>query len=72
MPGAGAKRLPVAKRLPDPVRGVPARGAASACVTGPSSLVCDDLSTALLVQGDWRTRLAARFHGYAGWSAPGS
>jgi thiamine biosynthesis lipoprotein ApbE len=72
MPGAGCEAVAVAKRLPDPVRGVPARGAASACVTGPSSLVCDALSTALLVQGDWRARLAARFPGYAGWSAPGS
>ena len=45
----------------DPARGVPTRAAVSACVVGTSSLVCDALSTALLVKGgDWAPTLAAR------------
>ena len=54
----------------DPGRGEPARVAGSACVVGPSSTVCDMLSTALLVSGErWRARLAERFRGYRGWVA---
>jgi thiamine biosynthesis lipoprotein len=55
----------------DPALGEPTRRAASACVTGRSSLVCDALSTALLVHGDgWRSTLGERFPGYEGWTAP--
>jgi thiamine biosynthesis lipoprotein len=54
----------------DPKTGEPASQARSACVVGPSSTVCDALSTALLVSGSrgcaW---LAQRFVGYRGWVA---
>ena len=54
----------------DPKTGEPAGQALSACVVGPSSTVCDALSTALLVNGSrgcaW---LAQRFPGYRGWVA---
>jgi thiamine biosynthesis lipoprotein len=54
----------------DPRTGEPAGQALSACVVGPSSTVCDALSTALLVSGSrgcaW---LAQRFPGYRGWVA---
>lgn len=53
----------------DPRRGVPTRAAASACVVGASSTLCDALSTALLVNGpSWTSRLAERFPGYEGWT----
>jgi FAD:protein FMN transferase len=56
----------------DPRTGEPAGQAASACVVGPSSTVCDALSTALLVSGArGRVWLAQRFPGYRGWVAGG-
>ena len=53
----------------DPARGEPTRTTASACVMGPSSAVCDALSTALLVRGGRWTSLADRFPAYRGWTA---
>ena len=54
----------------DPRRGEPAGAAHSACVVGPTSTVCDALSTALLVKGAvGRAELAERFPGYSGWVA---
>lgn len=54
----------------DPRRGAPTRAAASACVMGRSSTLCDALSTALLVNGpSWQSRLGERFPGYEGWTA---
>lgn len=51
----------------DPLLGVPAGDAPSAIVTGPRSLECDVLSTALLVLGaDWLPVLRHRFPGYDG------
>jgi thiamine biosynthesis lipoprotein ApbE len=51
----------------DPRTGWPIDAARSAVVTGPGSLECDALSTALLVLGaDWLPTLRARFPGYAG------
>lgn len=51
----------------DPQRGEPTSAAASAYVAGPSSMVCDALSTALLVHGaGWAARLAERRPGYSG------
>ena len=51
----------------DPCTGWPADRAVSAIVTGPGSLECDALSTALLVLGaDWLPRMGARFPGYDG------
>jgi hypothetical protein len=42
----------------------------SACVSGPSSALCDALSTAVLVVGDGlRGRLQERFPSYRGWRA---
>lgn len=50
----------------DPRGGEPTRGMLSAVVSGPSSTLCDALSTALLVLGEpGALRLAARFPGYA-------
>jgi len=52
----------------DPQRGEPAGAALSACVVGPTSTVCDALSTALLVRGAVsRAELAERFRGYSAW-----
>jgi len=54
----------------DPRRGAPTQAAASACVVGAASTLCDALSTALLVHGaSWRDTLSARFPGYEGWTA---
>jgi FAD:protein FMN transferase len=51
----------------DPCTGWPTAGAVSAVVTGPCSLECDALSTALLVHGrGWLPMLRARFPGYDG------
>lgn len=51
----------------DPRDGAPTRAARSAIVTGPRSLECDALSTALLVQGArWTSVLSERFPGYRG------
>jgi thiamine biosynthesis lipoprotein len=51
----------------DPRTGWPSDGASSALVTGPGSLECDALSTALLVLGaGWLPTLRARFPGYDG------
>jgi thiamine biosynthesis lipoprotein len=51
----------------DPRLGMPVEGAESAVVTGPRSLECDVLSTALLVLGaDWLPVLRSRFPGYDG------
>jgi thiamine biosynthesis lipoprotein len=51
----------------DPRTGWPTDAASSAIVTGPGSLECDALSTALLVLGaDWLPTLRARFAGYDG------
>ena len=51
----------------DPCTGWPTDGAASAVVTGPRSLECDALSTALLVHGRaWLPALRSRFPGYDG------
>jgi thiamine biosynthesis lipoprotein len=53
----------------DPRTGEPTRTAVSACVTGPSSTLCDALSTAVLVAGEsLRRRLRERFRGYEGWA----
>jgi FAD:protein FMN transferase len=49
----------------DPRSGAPTSGAASAAVRGPSSALCDALSTALLVLGEsGRDALAERFPGH--------
>jgi len=48
----------------DPRTGEPAGAAVSACVVGPSSTVCDALSTALLVGSG---SLGERFPRYSGW-----
>ncbi len=54
----------------DPREGAPAGASSSACVVGPSSTVCDALSTALLVSGaSGRVALAERFPAYSGWVA---
>ena len=51
----------------DPCTGWPTDDAVSAVVTGPHSLECDALSTALLVHGRaWLPMLRARFPGYDG------
>jgi thiamine biosynthesis lipoprotein len=51
----------------DPRTGWPSAGANSALVTGPGSLECDAISTALLVLGaGWLPTLRARFPGYDG------
>lgn len=53
----------------DPRTGEPTRTAVSACVTGPSSTLCDALSTAVLVAGEsFRRRLRERFRAYEGWA----
>lgn len=50
----------------DPRTGEPTRAAASSAVRGPSSAMCDALSTALLVLGEpGRGLLSERFPGYA-------
>ncbi len=56
----------------DPRTGAPMPGDGSAAVRGPSSFVCDMLSTALLVRGrDWIPDLQARWPGYeARYSRP--
>jgi thiamine biosynthesis lipoprotein len=57
-------------RVLDPRTGVPTQTALSACVTGPSSTLCDALSTAVLVAGEsFRRRLRERFPAYEGWAA---
>jgi thiamine biosynthesis lipoprotein len=54
----------------DPRTGWPTGAATSAVVTGPESLECDALSTALLVLGaDWLPTLRACFPGYDGYAA---
>jgi thiamine biosynthesis lipoprotein len=54
----------------DPLVGVPTDHTAAAIVTGPCSLECDALSTALLVLGrDWLPVLHKRFPGYLGDTA---
>ena len=54
----------------DPRTGWPTDAATSAVVTGPASLECDALSTALLVRGaGWLPTLRARFPGYDGYAA---
>jgi len=54
----------------DPKTGEPAQGTRSAAVQGPSSTLCDALSTALLVRGEgWCCGLEAAFPGYAGTTA---
>jgi thiamine biosynthesis lipoprotein len=51
----------------DPRSGLPADVTRSAVVTGPDSLQCDALSTALLVGGaPWLPILSERFPGYSG------
>jgi FAD:protein FMN transferase len=56
----------------DPRRGAPAGVAVSACAAGPSSAVCDALSTALLVSGAGEAgSVVERFPGYSGWVAGG-
>jgi thiamine biosynthesis lipoprotein len=51
----------------DPRSGIPVRTAVSAIVTGPGSLECDALSTALLVLGAvWLPELRRLFPGYDG------
>jgi thiamine biosynthesis lipoprotein len=55
----------------DPRTAMPASAAISAIVTGPASLECDALSTALLVHGpDWLPTLRSTFPGYDGAVAP--
>ena len=54
----------------DPRTGEPTRKALSSCVSGPSSTLCDALSTAVLVAGEpFRRRLRERFPSYEGWAA---
>jgi thiamine biosynthesis lipoprotein len=54
----------------DPRTGWPTGAATSAVVTGPESLECDALSTALLVLGvGWLPTLRARFPDYDGYAA---
>ena len=54
----------------DPRTGWPTGAATSAVVTGPGSLDCDALSTALLVLGaGWLPMLATRFPEYEGYAA---
>jgi len=51
----------------DPFTGWPADVAASTVVTGPRSLECDALSTALLINGaEWLPVMRRRFPGYEG------
>jgi thiamine biosynthesis lipoprotein len=51
----------------DPRTGMPTRGARSVIVSGPGSLECDALSTALLVLGPgWLPSLHTQFPGYDG------
>ena len=51
----------------DPLVGMPTDHTSAAIVTGPSSLECDALSTALLVLGrEWLPVLRKRFPGYDG------
>ncbi len=51
----------------DPRTGLTSAGPRAAAVTGPDSLECDALSTALLVNGGaWLRSLSARFAGYDG------
>jgi FAD:protein FMN transferase len=53
----------------DPRTGWPTDAATSAVVTGPASLECDALSTALLVLGaGWLPTLRTRFPGYDGYA----
>jgi thiamine biosynthesis lipoprotein len=53
----------------DPRTGAPTTAARSALVTGPSSLECDALSTALLVLGPpWLPSLRRTFPGYHGYA----
>ena len=60
----------------DPRSGTPVSAARSAVVTGPHSLECDALSTALLVRGaEWLPTLQTMFPGYDGdidasWALP--
>lgn len=54
----------------DPRTGKVVAHALAAGVIGPSSFLCDMLSTALLVAGTaWLETLAARFPDYTGWVA---
>lgn len=54
----------------DPMLGLPAAAAESAIVTGPCSLECEALATALLVLGrEWLPVLERRFAGYRGDAA---
>ena len=51
----------------DPRAGEPVTGARAACVRGPSSFMCDMLSTALLVRGrEWIDQMRARWPEYEG------
>jgi thiamine biosynthesis lipoprotein len=51
----------------DPLLGLPAGDTRAAVVTGPCSLECDALSTALFVLGrDWLPEMRRRFPGYDG------
>jgi FAD:protein FMN transferase len=53
----------------DPRTGEPVSHTASAGVTGPSSFVCDALSTALMVNGEaWLPELRTRYPDYDGWA----
>lgn len=53
----------------DPRSGEPVGHTRAAGVTGPSSLICDILSTATLVLGAaWVPRLEARWTGYEAWA----
>ena len=54
----------------DPRTGEPAASALSACVTGPSSTICDALSTAVLVGGEaFRRRVREERPDYEAWAA---
>jgi thiamine biosynthesis lipoprotein len=54
----------------DPRTGEPVTGARAACVRGPSSFMCDMLSTALLVRGRaWIEQMQARWPEYEGRTA---
>ncbi|WP_291983691.1 FAD:protein FMN transferase [Luteitalea sp.] len=57
----------------DPRTGRPVQRAGAAGVTGPSSFLCDALSTALLVHGaGWTETMRTRFPGYDGWAGEAS
>ena len=65
--GRSGERAGTYGHVIDPSTGWPSEAANAAVVTGPRSMECDALSTALLVRGPaWLPTLRARFPGYDG------